>query len=497
MKKNEYIEFEIKNENKFKDLKKLFELISESKKNEDYKSDEFWFGQFPDYALEKYCFNDSDLKPKFPTADPNNSSWHFYSMIEHLLENLDVELLTCKKIGNEKGRIEFYAFGYPYGGITGMTMFLKSFGFKATKIDEGGGVYQVNWKNETEFELVERKTQQNKFFKLKLTNSEIKSLTGIAVLILLADIFLMKYWVSTINPDPFMSIGVESYRPRIIGINILIGIIVFIFRKRFSLLFFVNTIVCYWIFLFFWNTWLENHPFSQTKYNFKVDNKSLQLRISKNPNTYSIYKLNPTSIDSIEIIQLGMNRQKGDSLELSSMEGTMYVYKNKLIGFPGSPHEIELHKPEFVKMSVIYRHNLNIDLKWRQKVFIKDSLIDIRQAKIDIYFSKKVAQIPYYLPTNGIYKDSIKDKECDIGIYPTNVKCYQYDNENRVQSMNVSGSGTMGTWSYKYDKQDRIIEIEYLGNRYTIQYHEKHGLLKEIVKDLSGNLEERVEFKYN
>ena len=161
MKKNEYIEFEMNNEDKFNDLTKLLDLISASKKSGDYKSDKYWLDNFPDYTLKYYYFADSDLKPEFETRNADGGTWHFYSMTEHLVENVDIEFLECKNSGNGKARLEFFACGYPYGGITGLTMFLKSFDFKATEIDEGGGIYKVNWKNETEFELKEVKTVAN------------------------------------------------------------------------------------------------------------------------------------------------------------------------------------------------------------------------------------------------------------------------------------------------------------------------------------------------
>ena len=161
MEKNEYIEFEMNDENRFSDLVKLLDLISASKKSGDFKSDKCWLENFPDYTLKNYYFTDSDLKPEFETSDADRETWHFYSMTEHLLENIDIEFLECKNKGNGKARLEFYACGYPYGGITGLTMFLKSFDFKATEIDEGGGVYKVNWKNETEFELKEIKKVTN------------------------------------------------------------------------------------------------------------------------------------------------------------------------------------------------------------------------------------------------------------------------------------------------------------------------------------------------
>ncbi|WP_282115936.1 hypothetical protein [Cellulophaga baltica] len=182
-----------------------------------------------------------------------------------------------------------------------------------------------------------------------MTKSETKLLIGIGVLILLIDILLMKYWVSKIQPYPWMSDSVESHKLEIFGINILIGIIVFFNRKKLSILFFINTIVCYWIFSFFWNSYLENNPYSQTIYDFKIDNRNIQLRISENPNTYGIYELNPNSVDSLKVIEMGMNEKRGDSIVLKWWNGKiqeMYFYDDNLIGLPENPNSIELNKKE-------------------------------------------------------------------------------------------------------------------------------------------------------
>tara|TARA_R110002012_G_scaffold319210_1_gene539070 strand:- start:545 stop:1024 length:480 start_codon:yes stop_codon:yes gene_type:complete len=157
----------------------------------------------------------------------------------------------------------------------------------------------------------------------------------------------MKYWISNIKPDPFMSAGVESHRLEIFGANILIGIIVFFIKKRLWILFFVNTIVCYWIFSFFWNSYLENHPYSQTNYHFKIENRNFRLDISENPNTYGIYELDPNPNDSLKIIEMGMNEKRGDSIVLKWWNGEiqeMYFYDDKLIGLPENPNPIELDK---------------------------------------------------------------------------------------------------------------------------------------------------------
>ncbi len=155
MAQTEYIEFPLNDENRFGDLLNVYNQISLSKKSTDYRSDAYWLDLFPDYALEHYYFSDSDLKPGFETAADKDETWHFYSMIEYLVENLDVELMDIKKIDGSKGRLDFMANGYPYGGISGLIMFLNSFGFKACKIDEGGFVADIKWPCEIDFQVFE------------------------------------------------------------------------------------------------------------------------------------------------------------------------------------------------------------------------------------------------------------------------------------------------------------------------------------------------------
>lgn len=177
-----------------------------------------------------------------------------------------------------------------------------------------------------------------------MTKSEIKLLIGLGVLILLVDVFLMQYWVSTIKPHPFMSFSAKSYRLEIFGVNIFIGIVVFFFKKRLSILFFLNTIVCYLIFSFFWNTWMENHPYSFKEFTFKNESSIYKLSIEKNPDLFSIDKIVLNSKNVVEVV--GMYMKVGDSLELSSMKGKMYIYDNKLIGFPADNSKVLLHEIE-------------------------------------------------------------------------------------------------------------------------------------------------------
>ena len=155
MERNEYIEFAIEDESKFKDLERIIEELWKTKKHEDYKSDAYWLEQFPNYALKTFRFRARDLKPDFIDAGISQpeGKWHFYSLVGHLVEDVDVKFLGCEDLGNGVGRFNYDANGYPYGGIGGMTMFVNAFGCKATKIDDGGGIYKVNWIDEFNFKL--------------------------------------------------------------------------------------------------------------------------------------------------------------------------------------------------------------------------------------------------------------------------------------------------------------------------------------------------------
>lgn len=181
---------------------------------------------------------------------------------------------------------------------------------------------------------------------IKITKAKLKTLLIIFGVILVIDVFLTRYWVSIIKPDPFMSIRVESYKLQIYGINILLGIIVYFIKKRISILFFINTIICYWIFYLFWNAYIENHPYSETLYYFKIENCNFELHISENPDSYGIYELIPNATDSLRIIELGLHKKIGDSIQLQGWDQgklyNMYYYNYTLTGLPINPSTIKL-----------------------------------------------------------------------------------------------------------------------------------------------------------
>ncbi|TDX09425.1 hypothetical protein [Flavobacterium sp. S87F.05.LMB.W.Kidney.N] len=167
-----YIEFDFTNEGNFKDLKATFEVIKDSKNNSIERDDKFWIEAFPKYSLEKFTFLDSDLKPNFDTAEETELSWHFYSLIELLSINYEIEYINLKETSHNKGIFLYDAYSYPYGGINGLIVFLESFSCNPKIYDDGAGVY--NYSHE----------ELNKTKKSKWNFSSLKSLFKTAMLLL-------------------------------------------------------------------------------------------------------------------------------------------------------------------------------------------------------------------------------------------------------------------------------------------------------------------------
>ncbi|PIF31231.1 hypothetical protein CLU81_1716 [Flavobacterium sp. 9] len=167
-----YIEFDFTNEGNFKDLKDTFEVIKDSKNNSIKRDDRFWLETFPKYSLEKFTFLDSDLKPNFKTAEETELSWHFYSLIELLSINYEIEYIDLKETSHNKGILLYDAYSYPYGGINGLIVFLESFNCNPKIYDDGTGVY--NYPHE----------ELNKTKKSKWNFSSLKNLFKTAMLLL-------------------------------------------------------------------------------------------------------------------------------------------------------------------------------------------------------------------------------------------------------------------------------------------------------------------------
>ena len=131
------------------------------------------------------------------------------------------------------------------------------------------------------------------------------------------------------------------------------------------------------------------------------------------------------------------------------------------------------------RLTVIFYDDQNRNSKVTVDTLLKANPVNVADTPIDLFFACKNFHLPYYVPTDGIYKNAAKDRECDMKIYPRNVKCYEYDNKNRVTKMTVNGSGTMNNFTYLYNDKSQITEITDMGSKFELTYN-TNGTLSEL-----------------
>ena len=168
---------------------------------------------------------------------------------------------------------------------------------------------------------------------------------GIGILIL--EIILLGLWIYVLKPDPSISIGIVLILPIIFGINLIIAIILYFLKKPISKLFFANSIICPIIFYAFWNLWFMNWAErNYVEYSFRVDNRKLEVSLSKTSEYFSISDKSNQKNGSTTGLYFGKYEKIGDSIKLTDGEKKMYIFENKLIGFAKNVKEIKLKKAE-------------------------------------------------------------------------------------------------------------------------------------------------------
>ena len=171
-------------------------------------------------------------------------------------------------------------------------------------------------------------------------NSKTKFKYGIGILIL--EIILLGLWIYTMKPDPSISIAIILIAPILFGINLIIGILLYLLKKPLSKLFFANAIICPLIFYSFWSLWFMNyHKRNYTEYKFSINDVIYKLNIEKNTEYFYL-----SDEHNSTRVYVGKYKRKGDSLILKDSYVEMYVIEKKLIGFPEKTNEIELTEIE-------------------------------------------------------------------------------------------------------------------------------------------------------
>lgn len=153
-----------------------------------------------------------------------------------------------------------------------------------------------------------------------------------------------------------------------------------------------------------------------------------------------------------------------------------------------------------IKTFIVYpqkKHSLTI-ISFKENSNIVDTLLKKEilnsQVPIDIFFTSEKLKLPYYTPTNGIFKNKVQEIECIVHAYKYS-KCYKYDSQNRVIEMLVSGSGAIHHFTYKYNKNNQIIEIKDLSDSFIFTYN-SDGMISEVTHLDFGVFSKKIIFIY-
>jgi len=176
-------------------------------------------------------------------------------------------------------------------------------------------------------------------------NSKTKTKYGIGILVL--EIILLGFWIYDMKPTPSVSIGIVLIVPILFGLNLIVGLILYFLKKPLSKIFFANSIICPLIFYALWSLWFMGwNERNYDEYSFGIDYRKLEVSLSKTSDFFFISDLTNQPNGSTTGLFSGSYERNGDSIKLIDGETEMYIIKNKLIGFPEKPNEINLTETE-------------------------------------------------------------------------------------------------------------------------------------------------------
>ncbi len=152
---SEYVEFSVDSEVRLQRLRTVLAVLQSEKRGEPHKSTAELEALFGSDAMEHFDRPSAaarerrreDLKTKpvieLPTANAAGARWDFDSMIHGIMDG-DYDLIGCDRVSDSRAQLEFFANGYPYGGVGALVALAEAFGFKVTGIEDGTGYVPVS-----------------------------------------------------------------------------------------------------------------------------------------------------------------------------------------------------------------------------------------------------------------------------------------------------------------------------------------------------------------
>lgn len=146
------------------------------------------------------------------------------------------------------------------------------------------------------------------------------------------DYLLIWFWVKKMNPEPSISIAIIYLVPFVFAINIVIGIILLLFKNNNSKLFLVNSIIASILMFWIFGNGIRRHQ-DQRLDSWEFTKKDTIFRIVKWEETKTFdmsYSLTPGSSWGF---LTGNWIIKNDTLILRAEKYNMYIFNDLLINF--------------------------------------------------------------------------------------------------------------------------------------------------------------------
>ena len=165
--------------------------------------------------------------------------------------------------------------------------------------------------------------------------------------LIIIDIGLIWFWVYQIDPDPCISIGVFLLVPFVFVLNLIIGGILFLAKKKdYSKLFFINSIIASIIMLYLFEKGIDRHQNNRLEsWEFTKADSIFRLTRWKKTNEFSMsYSLSPGS--SWGFLDGKCIEKSGDWYLTSDSLKRKIINDEKLIGFRNPTDTIRMNKLE-------------------------------------------------------------------------------------------------------------------------------------------------------
>ncbi len=164
------------------------------------------------------------------------------------------------------------------------------------------------------------------------------------IIILAVDFIIISIWLLSAQLDNSMSIVGITIPPTIFIANVVIGVILLLFKKLlWGSTFFINSIVASALFIFLLQRWfIHSHKIQYTEFSFVKDKKKFKILIGKRSSDFNILEI--IDVNASKGTMYGSYSVRHDTTFLVDIrqKKNCFIYRDKLYGFEKNNKPITL-----------------------------------------------------------------------------------------------------------------------------------------------------------